>query len=177
MKDVSLFHKFIRGNIMKIPASAAGKTVELNIQRGKKTDNHIVLWVGVKTDKVTGEMKGQLQGVRNDTLGKKIMNFFKGRHIATSKDLVKHCMNQGMTKEQALQALDKVTMDGGKGYSVKSYSEKVDEFTTQQREQRQAQKNFSQTDGKFLSQDVFDRREIDLSAALKEPVRSFVFKA
>lgn len=117
------------GTKLNIPSSAAGKAMELVGKAGKKTgEGDVLMWVGVKTDKKSGEMVGQLQGVRADRLLKNILNFFKGRSVATADDVLTHFRYSGMSEEQAQTALSKVTTDRGKAYMAKSVREQVDQF-------------------------------------------------
>ncbi len=117
-----------------VAREAPGKTVELITKHQKvETNDHVVMWVGVKTDKETGEMKGQIRGVRNDTIFKKILNFLKGRRVATHGEVAMHCMNRGMSLKEANQALDNVTLPRGEGYSVKSFNEQLQAFDDNKR--------------------------------------------
>jgi hypothetical protein len=117
------------GTKLSIPLKAAGTAMELVGKAGRETKaGDVMMWVGTKTDKKSGEMKGQIQGVRAEGFFKNILNFFKGRRPATGEDIVKHFQHSGMSEEQAQIALSNVTMDRGKEYLAKSVREQVDQF-------------------------------------------------
>jgi hypothetical protein len=123
---------------LNIPATAAGRTVELRAKAGKETkQGDVLLWVGTRTEKTSGEMKGQIQGARDSNLFKNILNFLKGRRPATRDELVMHCMNRGMTRADANIVLENVTMDRGKSYVAESFNEELKKFDNARREQVQ----------------------------------------
>lgn len=122
------------GTKLNIPPNAAGTAMELVGKAGRETkEGDVLMWVGTKTDKKSGEMKGQLQGVRAEGFFKNILNFFKGRRPATGDDIVKHFRHSGMSEDQAQTALSNVTMDRGKVYLAKSVREQVDQFHEKRR--------------------------------------------
>lgn len=121
------------GTKLNIPASVAGKTVDLSIKHGKETDKHIVMWVGVKTDKATGEMKGQLRGVRNDSTIKQILNFLKGRRLPSADELRMHCKNRGLSDRQAETVLINAKKTDG-AYQVESFNQQIADFEIKKRE-------------------------------------------
>lgn len=114
------------GTTLYLPKSAEGKTVELQEKVGRReTKADIMMWVGVKTDPTSGEMKGQVRAVRHDTLYKKFLNTIKSRRTATEGELRMHCQNRGMTPDQIDTVFSNVTMHRGKAYMAKSFMEEV----------------------------------------------------
>lgn len=139
------------GTKLNIPSSAAGKAMELVGKAGRKTrEGDVLMWVGVKTNKKSGEMVGQLQGVRAEGF-KNILNFFKGRSLATGDDILKHFRHSGMSEEQAQTALSNVTMDRGKGYLAKSVREQVDQFHDSRQAEVRASGKSDSAEARLLS--------------------------
>lgn len=141
----------LTGTKLNFSESTAGKAVDFVKKAGKETgDGAIVMWVGVKTDKTTGEMKGQLQSVRNDTLFKKMLNFLKGRQVASDNDILKHFATRGMNTEDSHKVLSNITMASGQHYVAKSFEQELSTFDQMQRQARIDSGKFSENNGKYF---------------------------
>jgi len=141
----------LTGTKLNFSENTAGKAVDFVKKAGKQTGNGaVIMWVGVKTDKATGEMKGQLQSVRNDTVFKQVLNFLKGRQAACDNDILKHFATRGMNKEDSENVLNNISMVRGKHYVAKSFEQELSTFDDTQRQARIANHKFSEGDGKLL---------------------------
>ena len=113
---------------VKLPPDARGRMVELISKAGREEKNSdVLMWVGTKTDKASGQMSAQVRGVGTTSIFQKVRNAFLGRQAASAENIRNLFMQRGMTPAQADTALDKVTMVG-KHYSAKSVEETIKNF-------------------------------------------------
>ncbi len=152
------------------PAHSAARAADLVTKSTRQEkDTDVLMYVSSAKDKTSGDLKAQFRGVGTASTFQKIRNAFLGRTPATQNDVVKLFMQRGMSAADAGKAMSKITLVGG-NFSASDVKKQIFEF---EQNQRSVNRQFSETDGKFLADNVFGKREFDLKDALNNPIDNY----
>ncbi len=115
--------------------------------RRQEQSDDVLMFVGARTDKATGEMKAQLRGVGANSIFQTIRNAILSRRPASADDVKNLFIKGGMSPEAAEASLQNVKLPNNKGYSAAAVNQELNSFASirQLVEERQAKSGISST--------------------------------
>ncbi len=160
------------GTKLNIPASAAGKMTEIVTRAGRADKESDVLMCTKIVEDKSGELKAKFRGMSHSSFGEKLKNWLIGRSPADKSHVISIFKNAGMSDREAKEALFNVSHVGNH-FSAKSIKQAISNFQADKHKEMVDDKKFSQKDGVFNDQGVFDRRAVDFQSFLNNPIEDY----